>query len=73
MPNNVKVKINKNIGIFFLFLTIFLFIYSLVYSSPPISPYRPGETLDPSCSPGDPNCTVSPPLPTYISTTTIVE
>ncbi|MEM0232204.1 MAG: hypothetical protein QXG78_03775, partial [Candidatus Methanomethyliaceae archaeon] len=73
MPNNVKVKINKNIGIFFLFLTIFLFIYSLVYSSPPLSPYRPGETLDPSCSPGDPNCTVSPPLPTYISTTTIVE
>ncbi|MEM1974443.1 MAG: hypothetical protein QXN68_06615, partial [Thermoplasmata archaeon] len=73
MPNNVKVKINKNIGIFFFFLTIFLFIYPLVYSSPPLSPYRPGETLDPSCSPGDPNCTVSPPLPTYISTTTIVE
>jgi len=29
---------------------------------PPLSPYLPGETLDPNCSPGDPNCTVLPSL-----------
>ena len=54
-------------------LLIALFIAGIVKAVPPVSPYRPGETLDPSCFPGDPNCTVSPPLPTYISTTTIVE
>lgn len=31
-------------------------------ASPPTSPYSPGETLDPSCSPSDLNCTVSPPI-----------
>src|SRR3989344_6674567 len=29
---------------------------------PPGSPYAPGETLDPSCAPGDANCTVSAPV-----------
>ena len=50
-----------------------LFLHSFVFSAPPSTPYNPGETLDPNCSPGDTNCTVYPPLPTYISTTTIVQ
>ncbi len=28
------------------------------FASPPASPYAPGETLNPTCSPGDANCTV---------------
>ena len=34
----------------------------IAYATPPTSPYLPGETLDPNCSPGDPNCTVLPSL-----------
>lgn len=30
-----------------------------VYAAPPGSPYTQGETLDPNCAPGDPNCTVA--------------
>ncbi len=30
-----------------------------VYAAPPGSPYAAGETLDPSCAPGDSNCTVT--------------
>src|SRR3989344_6644389 len=29
------------------------------FAAPPGSPYTPGETLDPSCAPGDTNCTVT--------------
>jgi len=29
-----------------------------VLAAPPTTPYAPGETLDPGCSPGDTNCTV---------------
>lgn len=35
----------------------FVSVYS-VFATPPISPYYPGETLDPSCAPGDAECTV---------------
>ncbi len=31
------------------------------FATPPTSPYTPGETLAPSCSPGDTNCTVTAP------------
>ena len=31
-----------------------------VFAAPPGSEYRPAETLDPTCSPGDANCSVSP-------------
>ena len=37
-------------------------------AAPPDSPYLPGETLDPACSPGETNCTVVPPV---LSTRTI--
>ncbi|MDD5356578.1 MAG: hypothetical protein PHS53_00305 [Candidatus Pacebacteria bacterium] len=41
-----------------LLLAIFLAAGS-VLAVPPDSPYAPGETLDPACAPGEPNCTVS--------------
>ncbi len=31
----------------------------LAYAVPPTSPYQPGSTLDPSCTPGSTNCTVT--------------
>jgi hypothetical protein len=36
------------------------FVYSAV-AAPPGSPYSLGETLSPTCAPGDANCTVEPP------------
>lgn len=43
-----------------LVLAILLFTYGTftVFATPPTSPYAPAETLDPTCSPGDTNCTV---------------
>jgi hypothetical protein len=43
--------------IFFISFTIFF----LINAAPPLTPYLPGETLNPNCAPGDPNCTVYPP------------
>ncbi len=40
-----------------LFLALTTFVY-YVFSAPPDSPYNPGETLSPTCVPGDANCTV---------------
>ena len=48
-------------GIFVFFCTIIVSIFvlpRLLYAVPPSSAYLPGETLNPSCSPGDTNCTV---------------
>ncbi len=33
------------------------------FATPPTSPYAPGETTNPSCSPGDTNCTVVASVP----------
>jgi hypothetical protein len=44
-----------------LFLSLlFLSLYAgaVVFATPPGSQYTPGETLDPSCAPGDTNCSV---------------
>lgn len=38
------------------FLTAFSF--AVTYATPPAQPFNPGETLDPSCAPGEANCTV---------------
>ncbi|MDD5050661.1 MAG: hypothetical protein PHV93_02890, partial [Candidatus Pacebacteria bacterium] len=38
--------------------SIFSWIATPVYASYPITPYAPGETLDPGCAPGTSNCTV---------------
>ncbi len=35
------------------------FSLTVAYATPPTSPYIGGETLDPTCAPGDTNCTVS--------------
>ena len=39
------------------FLTVFSF--TVATATPPASPYTAGQTLDPSCTPGASNCTVS--------------
>ena len=43
-----------------LFSLLFLSLYAgtLVFAVPPLTQYTPGETLDPSCAPGDTNCSV---------------
>lgn len=60
--NIVKFTISKSTIIFtsstFFVLFIFLSLSSTALSAPPDSPYVPGETLNPSCSPGDSNCSV---------------
>ncbi|GIW65618.1 MAG: hypothetical protein KatS3mg094_137 [Candidatus Parcubacteria bacterium] len=67
-------KTNKIlIFIIFLISSILLSYYYFAYSAPPISPYQPGETLDPNCSPGDTNCTVSPAITSLNGLTTTTQ
>src|SRR5262245_30806193 len=40
---------------------LYLSLSSYAFAAPPASPYAPGETLSPSCAPGDTNCTVTAP------------
>ena len=46
-----------------IFITVLVFTVlvftSIAFAAPPTSKYSPGETLSPSCSPGDTNCSVS--------------
>ncbi len=58
IKNNIKRIVFATIGGIFFSLVV----YNIVKAIPPLSPYLPGETLDPACSPGDPNCTVLPSL-----------
>ncbi|MFH1412913.1 MAG: hypothetical protein ABIG10_02690 [bacterium] len=49
----------------FLIASIIIMSVSFIYiavAAPPTSEYTPGETLTPTCSPGDTNCTVTSPL-----------
>jgi len=61
----VKPKIRKlifsSLYIIFAGLLFFNFVFPLL-AAPPSSPYYPSETLNPSCLPGNTNCTVSPPI-----------
>jgi hypothetical protein len=44
------------------FLSIgFLVVFAVTvsYATPPTQPFNPGQTLDPSCAPGETNCTVT--------------
>jgi len=74
---SVYVPIRKPFVFKGVFLSIFagiifsgLFSYGVyVFANPPTSPYAPGATLNPLCTPGSVNCTVSPPL--YISDSTL--
>lgn len=43
----------------FFILALIVCIPCSAFAAPPGSPYTPGETLDPSCSPGSSNCTVT--------------
>ena len=38
---------------------LILFSFGVSHAVPPGSSYSPGDTLDPSCAPGEPNCTVT--------------
>ncbi|MDQ3014849.1 MAG: hypothetical protein M3Q73_03225, partial [bacterium] len=40
-----------------------------VLAAPPASPYTPGETLNPTCAPGDTNCTVAGATAEYFTAT----
>ncbi|MFH1413024.1 MAG: hypothetical protein ABIG10_03310 [bacterium] len=49
----------------FLISAIIIMSVSFIYiaiAAPPTSEYTPGETLAPTCSPGDTNCTVTSPI-----------
>ncbi len=52
----------KKKAYFFIWILALTFSVSYFYAfaTPPVSPYTPGETIDPSCSPGDANCYVTP-------------
>ncbi len=52
-------KANKVLALSLLFITFFATAVH-VFATPPGSPYAAGATLDPSCSPGDTNCTADP-------------
>ena len=57
-------KVKKSFSRSFVIITSFLFFIAFsivlkVYADPPATPYTPGETLNPTCSPTDTNCTVS--------------
>lgn len=61
-------KLLKPQSIFFALALSLAFSVS-VFAAPPSSPYAPGETLNPSCAPGDTNCAVDTTLFPYITTT----
>lgn len=44
---------------FFALTAAFLYSATIALATPPTTPYTPGETLNPTCTPGSANCTVS--------------
>ena len=46
----------------FVVFILTLITTTVILAAPPTNTYNPGETLNPSCSPGDTNCTVTTPL-----------
>ncbi len=60
----------RSITLGLIFAGLFCFgIYA--FATPPGSAYNPGETLDPSCAPGDTNCTVIAQVPYTGATATL--
>ncbi len=57
---NLKHIIQKHFitGVSILFLVVFA-VFLKINAAPPDTKYYPGETLNPSCAPGDENCSVS--------------
>ncbi|MDD4477319.1 MAG: hypothetical protein PHY40_04175, partial [Patescibacteria group bacterium] len=68
--NNYRVKFAALSVFVFGFLSFFA-LYP-VFASPPDSPYAPGATLNPTCSPGDTNCSVASPIVSIFSATSTV-
>src|SRR3989344_2678934 len=69
-----KRKLFKILEISSIFVGVIMALYYFypVFASPPGSAYAPGETTDPTCSPGDTNCTVYPPLTTTLTSSTAI-
>ena len=67
-------KLFKILEISSIFVGVIMALYYFypVFASPPSSMYAPGETTDPTCSPGDTNCSVYPPLTTTLTTSTAI-
>ena len=57
----------KYLGLLFLVAT--LLVFATVNAAPPTSQFAPGETLDPSCSPGDAFCSVDAGKVPYLTAT----
>ena len=55
-----KLHISTKYLLAVLVLSASVFIFNAI-AAPPTSPYTPGETLAPTCSPGDSNCTITTP------------
>ena len=73
---NLRKKINfyiiLEISSIFVGVIMALYYFYPVFASPPATMYAPGETTNPTCSPGDPNCSVYPPLTTTLTTSTAI-
>ncbi|MEO5646400.1 MAG: tail fiber domain-containing protein [Candidatus Paceibacterota bacterium] len=54
------IRTHKTFFLSIVFLVVFAITVS--YATPPGTKYNPGETLDPSCVPGDTNCSVQLPV-----------
>src|SRR3989338_6275705 len=69
-----KRKLFKILEISSIFVGVIMALYYFypVFASPPSSAYARGETTDPTCSPGDTNCTVYPPLTTTLTSSTAI-
>ena len=51
---------SSKLGLLALLFVLAVFgVFVVVKAAPPTSPYNPGETLNPTCSPTDANCTVN--------------
>ena len=64
MYNNEAMKLIKKIKFSWtkitsvVFFVLLLSAYAYTFAVPPATKYSTGETLDPNCGPGDPNCSV---------------
>jgi len=69
-----KRKLFKILEISSIFVGVIMALYYFypVFAAPPTTPYAPGETTDPACTPGSTNCTVYPPLTTTLTTSTAI-
>ena len=61
MKTNIIEILSKKLKVSVLVVTILTgAIYQIAFATPPSTPYAPGETISPTCTPGSSNCTVKP-------------